>query len=88
MERQADGQWLYAAYAWSADGRSAQLVPANGKRGAYPLGGGRSHTIPGVNDCKACHQGGRSEVLGFGLIQLVAGSRSGRAACRSRPALT
>ena len=31
---------------------------------------GKSHTIPGVNDCKACHQGGRSEVLGFGLIQL------------------
>ena len=68
MERQADGQWRYAAYAWSADGRNAQLVPATGKRGAYPLGGGRSHTIPGVNDCKACHQGGRSEVLGFGAF--------------------
>jgi hypothetical protein len=71
MERQADGAWLYAAYAWSADGSTAQLVPANGKRGAWPLGGGRSHTIPGVNDCKACHQGGRGEVLGFGLIQLA-----------------
>ena len=71
MERQADGQWLYAAYAWSADESSAQLVPAGGKRGAYPLGGGRSHTIPGVNDCKVCHQGARSEVLGFGLIQLT-----------------
>jgi hypothetical protein len=70
MERQANGQWLYAAYAWSADGSTAQLVPERGKRGAWPLGGGRSHTIPGVNDCKACHQGGRSEVLGFGLIQL------------------
>ena len=71
MERQADGQWRYAAYAWSADGSTAQLVPERGKRGAYPLGGGKSHTIPGVNDCKACHQGGRSEVLGFGLIQLA-----------------
>jgi hypothetical protein len=70
MERLADGEWRYAAYAWSADGSSAQLVPANGKRGAYPLGGGKSHAIPGVNDCKACHQGGRSEVLGFSLIQL------------------
>lgn len=70
MERQPDGQWLYAAYAWSADGRDAQLVPASGKRGAYPLGGGRSHTIPGASDCKVCHQGGRSEVLGFSLIQL------------------
>ena len=71
MERQQDGAWRYAAYAWSADGRDAQLVPERGRRGAYPLGGGKSHTIPGVNDCKACHQGGRSEVLGFGLIQLA-----------------
>ena len=70
LERRADGQWLYAAYAWSADGREAQLVSARGKRGAYPLAGGRSHTIPGVTDCKACHQGGPSEVLGFGTLQL------------------
>jgi hypothetical protein len=70
LERRADGQWLYAAYAWSADGREAQLASARGKRGAYPLAGGRSHTIPGVMDCKACHQGGPSEVLGFGTLQL------------------
>jgi mono/diheme cytochrome c family protein len=70
LERKGDGQWLYAAYAWSADGREAQLVPARGKRGAYPLAGGRTHTIPGVTDCKACHQGGPSEVLGFGTLQL------------------
>jgi hypothetical protein len=70
LERRADGQWLYAAYAWSSYGREAQLVPARGKRGAYPLAGGRSHTIPGVLDCKACHQGGPSEVLGFSTLQL------------------
>lgn len=70
LERRADGQWLYAAYAWSADGREAQLVSARGKRGAYALAGGRSHTIPGVADCKACHQGGPSEMLGFGTLQL------------------
>ena len=63
----------------------AQLVPANGKRGAWPLGGGKSHTIPGVNDCKACHQGGRSEVLGFGLIQLSP-DRDPDALDRARPA--
>lgn len=70
MERQADGRWLYAAYAWTADGRETQLVSDRGRRGAYPLGGGRSHRIPGVSDCKACHQGGRSEVLGFSALQL------------------
>jgi len=70
LERQADGEWLYAAYAWSADGSEAHLVSERGRRGAYPLSGGRSHTIPAVSDCKACHQGGRTEVLGFSVLQL------------------
>jgi hypothetical protein len=69
MERRPDG-WLYAAYAWSADGRETQRVSARGRRGAYPLEDGRSHAIPGVTDCKVCHQGGRSEVLGFSAVQL------------------
>ena len=69
MERRSNG-WLYAAYAWSADGRETRLVSAKGRRGAWPLEGGRSHTIPGVSDCKVCHQGGRSEVLGFSAVQL------------------
>lgn len=70
LQRQADGQWRYAAYAWSPDGREAELVSEKGRRGAVPLGNGRSHTIPSVNDCKACHQGGRTEVLGFSTVQL------------------
>lgn len=69
MERGPDG-WTYAAYAWSEDGQDAALVSERGRRNAYPLGAGRSHTIPGVNDCKACHQGGRAEVLGFSALQL------------------
>jgi hypothetical protein len=70
LKLQADGAWLYAAYAWSPDGRMALLAPERGKRGAYDHGGQRSHTIPGVNDCKACHRGGRSEILGFSALQL------------------
>jgi hypothetical protein len=70
IERRADGQWAYAAYAWSEDGREAQLVSEKGKRGAHPLDGKRWHAIPSVNDCKACHQGGKSEVLGFSALQL------------------
>lgn len=70
MELRPDG-WLYAAYAWSADGRETQRVSARGRRNAYLLEAGRSHAIPGVSDCKACHQGGRGEVLGFGTVQLA-----------------
>jgi hypothetical protein len=70
LERLADGQWLYAAYVWSADGREATLVSERGQRGAYPMAEGRAHTIPGVTDCKVCHQAGPGEVLGFTALQL------------------
>lgn len=72
MELQSNGEWLYAAYAWSADGKSAALVSERGRRNAHRLANGRAHAIPGVNDCKACHQGGRTEVLGFSALQLSA----------------
>jgi hypothetical protein len=86
LERQADGQWRYAAYAWTPDGREAHLTSEKGKMGAYPLGGGRSHTIPGVSDCKACHQGGRSEVLGFSALQLSPERDSAAPHAETRPA--
>ena len=85
MERQPHGRWLYAAYAWSADGREAALTPERGKRGAYPLGGGRSHSIPSVGDCKVCHQGGRSEVLGFSALQLSPARDPGALHAAPRP---
>lgn len=70
MERLPNGSWMYAAYAWSEDESEAHLVSEKGKRGAFDLGEGRWHFIPGLNDCKACHQGHPSEVLGFGALQL------------------
>jgi hypothetical protein len=70
IERQRDGSWLYAAYAWSEDESEAHLVSEKGKPGACDLSGGRKHFIPSVIDCKACHQGHPSEVLGFGALQL------------------
>src|SRR3954467_12537065 len=57
LERKADGSWLYATYAWNEDETEAYLVSEKGKPGACALPGGRWHFIPGVNDCKACHQG-------------------------------
>jgi hypothetical protein len=69
MELLPEG-WLYAAYAWNSEGSEAELVSERGRRSAYRLGRGRSHTIPSVNDCKACHRGGGSEVLGFSTLQL------------------
>lgn len=70
IERLPDGTWLYAAYAWSEDGRSAELVPPQGRRGAYPLANERSHAIPSVSDCKVCHEAAPTPILGFGALQL------------------
>jgi hypothetical protein len=69
LERLPDG-WRYAAYEWSPDGRGATLVSERGKRGAFPLGESRAHTIPSVSDCKVCHEASRTAVLGFSLLQL------------------
>lgn len=70
MQRLADGSWLYAAYAWRDDGSEADLVALSGRRRAYPFGGGRYHAIPSTVDCKACHEGHPSRVLGFSALQL------------------
>ena len=72
LERQTNGTWLYATYAWSPDESEAVLVPDQGQQGAYELGQGRWHAIPSVAECKICHQGQRTEVLGFSALQLSA----------------
>jgi hypothetical protein len=83
LERRADGEWLYAAYGWSPDGSEAELVSEKGKRGAYPLASGKAHTIPGVSDCKVCHQG---KVLGFATLQLSTDRDPGAVHAEPRPA--
>lgn len=70
IERLADGSWRYAAYAWSPDGSAAPRVSPRGQRGAHPLPGGRSHTIPGVSDCRVCHEARPVPILGFSALQL------------------
>jgi hypothetical protein len=70
IKRLADGEWLFAAYAWTPDGKEARLAPERGIRNAFALAGGRSHTIPGAVDCQICHKSGRTEVLGFSALQL------------------
>lgn len=70
MERKSDGSWLFATYAWNADGLSATLVPAGGIHRAHEFGDGTAHAIPSLSDCAVCHLSGRSAVLGFSALQL------------------
>jgi hypothetical protein len=69
MERTRAG-WRFATYAWTEDGRDAALAPSAGVRDAAPGATGRTHDLPSVRDCQACHEGARSTVLGFSALQL------------------
>ncbi len=64
------GVWIFASYAWNAAGTDATLVPEEGLPDAAEIAPGLRHTIPGVADCRTCHENGRTEVLGFTALQL------------------
>ena len=70
IERQPSGTWLYASYVWTADGSDAVLAPEFGVPAAHEIRPGVSHTVPGVADCRACHEGKTTPVLGFDALQL------------------
>ncbi|WP_242356959.1 MULTISPECIES: hypothetical protein [Anaeromyxobacter] len=70
LERVADGSWIFAAYVWTDDGADAVLAPERGIRGAAESRPGVPHDIPSVYDCRACHEGGPTPVLGFSALQL------------------
>lgn len=70
IERLADGSWAYATYVWNAAGTDAERAPERGLRSVYSLRAGVSHDVPGVGDCKACHEGRPGRVLGFNALQL------------------
>jgi hypothetical protein len=70
MERLADGSWLYATDLWSADGSEARRAPERGVRRVAESAPGVPYDLPGVWDCRSCHEGSPSRVLGFGALQL------------------
>lgn len=71
IQRLADGTWVFAAYAWNADGTDAELVPAEGMADlAAPGAPGGRYAVPSREDCLACHDAGPVPVLGFSALQL------------------
>lgn len=70
MHRRRDGTWLYATYRWLEDGSDAVLVPESGQRSVCATGDGSMHDLPSVADCRLCHEGSRTPVLGFTAWQL------------------
>jgi len=68
--RASAGEWVFASYVWSDDGSDAALAPPEGLRNVAEIGAGKRHSVPGRDDCLACHEGGVVPVLGFNALQL------------------
>ena len=68
--RTDDGTWAYASYVWNEAQTEAALVPPDGLRHAAEVAPGRFHGIPARDDCRTCHENGRTPVLGFSALQL------------------
>jgi hypothetical protein len=63
-------QWSFASYAWRADQRDADLAPAEGLAQVVEVAPGKWHSVPSHDECRACHDSGRTEILGFTALQL------------------
>ncbi|HEU5060858.1 MAG TPA: hypothetical protein VFU21_30215 [Kofleriaceae bacterium] len=57
--------WLMVAYVWDEDGRDATITP-DGMSDAN----GTTHDVPSAAECRGCHDGRQSRVLGYSAIQL------------------
>jgi cytochrome c553 len=68
--RASESRWVFASYHWNDAQTDADLVPVEGLRDVAEVAPGRSHNIPGVSDCAACHGSKRPGPLGFNALQL------------------
>jgi len=62
--------WEFASYAWTDDQRDAILAPAEGIARVAEVAPGKWHSVPARDECRACHDSGRTEILGFTALQL------------------
>jgi hypothetical protein len=63
-------RWVFATYLWNDAQSEAVLAPADGVPEYYEIAPGKRHTIPGVRDCRNCHEDERTPLLGFNALQL------------------
>ena len=63
-------RWVFASYAWNETQTDATLTPESGIPNIVEIAPGKRHTIPGLADCRACHDSARTEILGFNALNL------------------
>lgn len=62
--------WEFASYAWTEDQQDAVLAPAEGLARVAEVAPGKWHSVPSRDECRACHDSTRTEILGFNALQL------------------
>jgi hypothetical protein len=62
--------WVFATYVWNEDQTDAVLAPESGVPNVMELARGKRHSVPGVEDCRNCHESSPAVVLGFNALQL------------------
>lgn len=68
--RSSADAWSFAAYVWNDAQTDATLAPVGGVRHVAEVAPGKHHDIPSIEDCRACHDNGRTRILGFTALQL------------------
>jgi len=70
LVKSSDTAWSFASYIWNEAQTDADLAPSSGLRNVAEVAPGKQHSIPSVEDCRACHDSARTEILGFTALQL------------------
>jgi hypothetical protein len=66
----ASSGWVYGTYRWTEDGSDAVLVADQGAVDEDPSWPGGRYVFPSQQDCRSCHEGRPTPVLGFSALQL------------------
>jgi cytochrome c553 len=72
LHKDGPASWTFASYLWNEAQTDAELAPLDGVPNVAEIAPGRRHSIPAVEDCRACHDSARTEILGFTALQLSA----------------
>lgn len=70
LVKSSETGWNFASYVWNETQTDAELAPSGGIRNVAEVAPGKQHSIPSVEDCRACHDSTRTEILGFTALQL------------------
>jgi hypothetical protein len=70
LVKSAASRWDFASYVWNETQTDGEIAPEEGLLEVAEVAPGKRHSIPSVEDCRACPDSNRTEPLGFTALQL------------------